>query len=62
LVNATGSPVALGPAAATTAAFLAMAPPLEAASTKGLASDAAIRALLLDGSTVTGKPRPLFEP
>jgi len=35
---------------------------LGAASTNGLAIDAALRALLLDGSNATGKPRPLFEP
>jgi hypothetical protein len=45
-----------------TAASPAAAPSLGATSTNGRATDAALRALLLDDSTVTGKPRPLFEP
>jgi hypothetical protein len=40
----------------------AVAPSLSDASTNGLATDAALQACLLDESTVTGKPRPLFEP
>ena len=45
---------------ATTAAAPPAAPALGGASTNALATDAALRALLLDDSTVTGKPRPLF--
>ncbi len=47
---------------ALTVTTVAAAPSLSEASTNGLASDAAIQVLLLDESTVTGKPRPLFEP
>jgi hypothetical protein len=47
---------------ATTAASPAAAKSLDAASTNGRAVDTALGALLLDESTVTGKPRPLFEP
>jgi hypothetical protein len=36
--------------------------PLGEASTNGLTTDAALRALWLDDSSVMGKPRPLFEP
>ena len=53
------SPIAMpgNPAASPTTAQS-----LDAASTNGLTIDAVLRALLLDESTVTGKPRPLFEP
>ena len=49
------------PATVTTTASSATAPSLGAASTNGLATDAAIRAMLLGESTVTGKLHPLFE-
>jgi hypothetical protein len=58
-VNAKDSPVLLDPAASF--AFPTAVPSLDPASTNGSAIDAALRALLLDESTVTGKPRSWFE-
>ncbi len=60
VVGPLGSPVAFDPGVATAASPVA-APSLGAASTNGLATDAALRTLLLDDSAVTGKPRSLFE-
>ena len=58
-----GSPAVNSPSTVTvaTAASPAAAPSLGATSTNGLAIDAALRALLLDDSTLPGKLRPLFE-
>ena len=61
VVNDTGSTAASGPVTAATAASPTATPCLRATSTSGLTTDAALRALLLDGSDMTGKPRSLFE-
>jgi adhesin/invasin len=45
----------------TTASSATATPSLGAASANGPATDAVLRALLLDDSTTTGKPRPLLE-
>ena len=64
IVTATiGSPAVNSPPSTTvaTAASPAAAPSLGTTSTNGRATDAALRALLLDESAAMGKPRSLFE-
>jgi hypothetical protein len=61
VVKNKGSTLAVDPVAATSTESPAAEPCLGEQSTNDLATDAALQALLLDDSIVTGKPRSLFE-